>query len=54
LGRGEGNEEPPGYTDKELEELLGEGGTSRREGSELTLGTASTRSTFITAESTTG
>jgi hypothetical protein len=28
LDRGEGDYEPPGYTDKELEELLGEGGTS--------------------------
>jgi hypothetical protein len=28
LDRGEGSDEPPGYTDKELEELLGEGGTS--------------------------
>jgi hypothetical protein len=28
LDRGEGNDEPPGYTDKELEELIGEGGTS--------------------------
>jgi hypothetical protein len=26
--RGEGDYEPPGYTDAELEELLGEGGTS--------------------------
>jgi hypothetical protein len=28
LDRGEVNDEPHGYTDKELEELLGEGGTS--------------------------
>ena len=28
LDRGEADYEPPGYTDKELEELLGEGGTS--------------------------
>ena len=28
LDRGEGDYEPPGYTDEELEELLGEGGTS--------------------------
>jgi hypothetical protein len=28
LDRGEADHEPPGYTDEELEELLGEGGTS--------------------------
>jgi hypothetical protein len=28
LDRGEANHEPCGYTDKELEELLGAGGTS--------------------------
>jgi hypothetical protein len=28
LDRGEANYEPPGFTDAELEELLGEGGTS--------------------------
>jgi hypothetical protein len=28
LDRREGDAEPRGYTDKELEELLGEGGTS--------------------------
>ncbi len=28
LDRGEADHEPPGFTDKELEELLGEGGTS--------------------------
>ena len=28
LDRGEADHEPPGYTDGELEELLGEGGTS--------------------------
>jgi hypothetical protein len=28
LDRGEADHEPPGFTDEELEELLGEGGTS--------------------------
>jgi hypothetical protein len=28
LDRGEADYEPPGFTDAELEELLGEGGTS--------------------------
>jgi hypothetical protein len=28
LDRGEADHEPPGYTDEELEEILGEGGTS--------------------------
>jgi hypothetical protein len=28
LDRGEGDYEPPGYTEKVLEELIGEGGTS--------------------------
>jgi hypothetical protein len=31
LDRGEENDEPPGFTDKELEELLGEGGASEED-----------------------